>query len=45
VISELKRLNSLFCATAYPVLEQAGMMNRSRMKEGAAEKLDVAEAG
>jgi phosphate:Na+ symporter len=24
VISELKRLNSLFCATAYPVLEQAG---------------------
>ncbi|UIF86606.1 Na/Pi cotransporter family protein [Cupriavidus sp. UYPR2.512] len=33
VISELKRLNSLFCATAYPVLEQAGILNRSRMKE------------
>ncbi|TDF65890.1 Na/Pi cotransporter family protein [Cupriavidus sp. L7L] len=33
VISELKRLNSLFCATAYPVLEQAGVLNRSRMKE------------
>jgi phosphate:Na+ symporter len=33
VISEMKRLNSLFCATAYPVLEQAGLMNRSRMKE------------
>ncbi|MBP0627350.1 MULTISPECIES: Na/Pi cotransporter family protein [unclassified Cupriavidus] len=32
VISELKRLNSLFCATAYPVLEQAGVLNRSRMK-------------
>jgi phosphate:Na+ symporter len=24
LISELKRLNSLFCATAYPVLERAG---------------------
>ncbi|WP_423194961.1 MULTISPECIES: Na/Pi cotransporter family protein [unclassified Cupriavidus] len=33
VISELKRLNSLFCATAYPVLEQAGLINRSRLKE------------
>ena len=40
VISELKRLNSLFCATAYPVLEQAGLMNRSRMKDdGAPEKI------
>ncbi|WP_019449644.1 Na/Pi cotransporter family protein [Cupriavidus sp. BIS7] len=45
LIAELKRLNSLFCATAYPVLEQAGLMNRSRMKEDAGEKLDVAEAG
>ncbi|GJG95873.1 Na/Pi cotransporter family protein [Cupriavidus pauculus] len=45
VISELKRLNSLFCATAYPVLEQAGLMNRSRMKEDTPEKIgDVAEA-
>ncbi|AOY91845.1 hypothetical protein BKK79_08560 [Cupriavidus sp. USMAA2-4] len=34
VISDLKRLNSLFCATAYPVLEQAGVLNRSRLKEG-----------
>ena len=33
VISDLKRLNSLFCATAYPVLEDAGVLNRSRMKE------------
>lgn len=45
VISELKRLNSLFCATAYPVLEQAGLMNRSRMKEDTPEKIgDVAAA-
>jgi phosphate:Na+ symporter len=36
VISDLKRLNSLFCATAYPVLEEAGVLNRSRMKDDAA---------
>jgi phosphate:Na+ symporter len=39
LIAELKRLNSLFCSTAYPVLEQAGMMNRSRMKEDSEEKV------
>jgi len=39
IISELKRLNSLFCATAYPVLEQAGLMNRSRMKDEGPEKV------
>lgn len=45
VISELKRLNSLFCATAYPVLEKAGMMNRSRMKDEPDAKLgSVAQA-
>jgi len=45
VISELKRLNSLFCATAYPVLEQAGLMNRSRMKDDEPPKVsDVPEA-
>ncbi|ABF07198.1 phosphate:Na+ symporter [Cupriavidus metallidurans] len=39
LIAELKRLNSLFCSTAYPVLERAGMMNRSRMKEDPEEKV------
>lgn len=33
VISDLKRLNSLFCATAYPVLEEAGALDRSRMRD------------
>lgn len=33
VISDLKRLNSLFCATAYPVLEEAGALDRSRLRE------------
>lgn len=33
VISDLKRLNSLFCAAAYTVLEDAGVLNRSRMKD------------
>ncbi|TWG83865.1 phosphate:Na+ symporter [Cupriavidus gilardii J11] len=33
VISDLKRLNSLFCATAYPVLEEAGVLGHTRLIE------------
>jgi len=33
IISDFKRLNSLFCAAAYPVLEEAGLLGRSRMHE------------
>ncbi len=31
LISDMKRLHSLFCATAYPVLDAAGMLRRSRV--------------
>jgi phosphate:Na+ symporter len=31
VISDMRRINSFFCSTAYPILEQAGQLRRSRM--------------
>jgi len=31
LISDMKRLHSLFCSTAYPVLDAAGMLRRSRL--------------
>lgn len=35
LISDMKQLNSLFCAAAYPVLEQAGALLDSRLKQQA----------
>lgn len=32
IISDLKRLNSLFCSTAYPVLDDAGALRKSRLR-------------
>ena len=32
LISDMKRLHSLFCATAYPVLDAAGLLRSSRMR-------------
>jgi phosphate:Na+ symporter len=32
VISDLKRLNSLFCSTAYPVLDAAGALHVTRLR-------------
>src|SRR5690606_38086093 len=29
--SDMKRLHSLFCSPAYPVLEKAGLLNKSRL--------------
>ncbi|MEO8124482.1 MAG: Na/Pi cotransporter family protein [Burkholderiales bacterium] len=34
LISELKRINSLICAVAYPILEQAGALTPTRLKQG-----------
>jgi phosphate:Na+ symporter len=31
IISDLRRINSFFCSTAYPILEQAGQLRRSRL--------------
>ena len=33
VISDMKRLNSLFCSTAYPVLDEMGALHRSRLRD------------
>jgi phosphate:Na+ symporter len=32
LISELKRINSLICSIAYPILEEAGVLARTRLK-------------
>ncbi len=32
VISDMRRINSFFCSTAYPILEQAGQLRRSRLR-------------
>ena len=33
IISDMRRINSFFCSTAYPILEQAGQLRRSRLKD------------
>ncbi|MBN3760134.1 Na/Pi cotransporter family protein [Burkholderia sp. Ac-20365] len=33
VISDMKRLNSLFCSTAYPVLDAAGALHDTRLRK------------
>jgi phosphate:Na+ symporter len=33
IISDMRRINSFFCSTAYPVLEKAGKLRRSRLLE------------
>ncbi|MBN9324847.1 MAG: Na/Pi cotransporter family protein, partial [Delftia acidovorans] len=38
LISDLKRINSLLCSVAYPILESAGALAPSRLKESALNK-------
>jgi phosphate:Na+ symporter len=33
VISDMRRINSFFCSTAYPILEQAGQLRKSRLRD------------
>jgi phosphate:Na+ symporter len=33
LISDLKRINSHICSIAYPILEEAGVLARTRLKE------------
>jgi len=33
IISDMRRINSFFCSTAYPVLERAGKLRKSRLLE------------
>jgi phosphate:Na+ symporter len=35
IISDMRRINSFFCSTAYPILEQAGKLRKSRLVSGA----------
>jgi phosphate:Na+ symporter len=32
IISDLRRINSFFCSTAYPILEQAGQLRSTRLR-------------
>ncbi len=32
IISDMRRINSFFCSTAYPILEQAGQLRSSRLR-------------
>jgi phosphate:Na+ symporter len=34
IISDMRRINSFFCSTAYPILEQAGKLRKSRLLSG-----------
>ena len=36
IISDMRRINSFFCSTAYPILEQAGQLRKSRLMSGTA---------
>ncbi|WP_245200008.1 Na/Pi cotransporter family protein [Herbaspirillum sp. LeCh32-8] len=44
LISDMKRMHSLFCSTAYAVLDEAGLLRRSRMDTGRGEDLERAMA-
>jgi phosphate:Na+ symporter len=33
IISDMRRINSFFCSTAYPILEQAGQLRKSRLRD------------
>jgi len=33
LISDLKRINSHICSIAYPILEQAGALTQTRLKQ------------
>ncbi|QJR14367.1 Na/Pi cotransporter family protein [Usitatibacter palustris] len=35
IISDMRRINSFFCSTAYPILEQAGELRSSRLRTSA----------
>jgi len=37
IISDMRRINSFFCSTAYPILEQAGQLRKSRLRPAATE--------
>jgi phosphate:Na+ symporter len=36
IISDMRRINSFFCSTGYPILEQAGQLRKSRLRSAEA---------
>lgn len=32
IISDMRRINSFFCSTAYPILERSGQLRKSRLR-------------
>jgi phosphate:Na+ symporter len=44
LISDLKRINSHICSIAYPILEEAGVLAKTRLKEAPAPAAPVTEA-
>ena len=44
LISDLKRINSHICSIAYPILEQAGVLAKTRLKESPAPMPDTPAA-
>ena len=34
IISDMRRINSFFCSTAYPILERSGQLRKSRLRGG-----------
>ena len=45
IISDMRRINSFFCSTAYPILEQAGQLRRSRLRADTVTGTQVASDG
>ena len=43
IISDMRRINSFFCSTAYPILEAAGKLRKSRLR-GTTEATGVFQA-
>jgi phosphate:Na+ symporter len=43
LISDMKRINSLFCSIAYPILDEAGVLAPSRLREQIAQVVQEAE--
>ena len=41
IISDMRRINSFFCSTAYPILEAAGKLRKSRLRSGGTEATGV----
>ena len=44
LISDMKRINSLFCSIAYPILDEAGVLAPSRLRERIDQAVDATMA-